>query len=240
MQIKGGHTFQAPRPAVWEALMDPTVLAQALPGGEQLEKIGEDEYRAVMNVRVGPVQGRFEGKVELEDLEPPAQYRMKVSGAGPAGHVHGSGAIVLTDDGKGTLMSYEGDVQVGGKIASVGQRLIDSTAKSVIRQGLKVLDEQIQARIAPSAATPTPEPVVAPTPSPTPLPLPTPTPQPAASAVPAFPQTGAFAAAVIKDVVRDLASDYIPPQHQEKALYALLGALGMLLFVILVRLVQRD
>jgi carbon monoxide dehydrogenase subunit G len=254
MQLKGTYTFQAPRDAVWAALMDPTVLAQALPGGEQLERVGENEYRAAMNVRVGPVQGRFDGKVELTDIDAPESYRMKVNGSGPAGFVNGEGAIRLVGgEADTTVMSYEGDVQVGGRIASVGQRLIDSTAKSIIRQGLKVLDEQIQARLAPPPL-PANEPVAptpveaadelaaaaqAPSPSPAPAPSPTPTPvQPASQAQPT--STAKFAAEVFKDVARDLASDYIPPQQQEKVFYVALGALGMLLFVILVRLVQRD
>nr|HMN27741.1 carbon monoxide dehydrogenase subunit G [Caldilineaceae bacterium] len=153
MELKGAYTFRAPRAVVWEALMDPIVLAQALPGGEQLEKVGEYEYKAAMNVRVGPVQGKFDGRVELADIEAPNRYRMKVGGSGPTGFVNGEGAIVLTENGEGTVMSYEGDVQVGGKIAGVGQRLIDSTAKSIIKQGLKVLDDQIQARLAPPPVT---------------------------------------------------------------------------------------
>ncbi|RIK34671.1 MAG: carbon monoxide dehydrogenase [Chloroflexi bacterium] len=243
MQIKGAYTFQAPRPAVWEALMDPTVLAQALPGGEKLEQVGENEYKAAMNVRVGPVQGKFDGKVELSAIEPPERYRMKVNGSGPAGFVDGEGAISLSENGDGTVMSYEGNVQVGGKIAGVGQRLIDSTAKSIIRQGLKVLDEQIQARLAPPAPavvelekppvaeTPAPAPAVAPA-------VPAPSPQPQAAPAPS---AAKLATEVAKDVARDLASDYIPLNQQEKVFYAVLGALGMLLFVILVRLVQsRD
>jgi carbon monoxide dehydrogenase subunit G len=248
MQLKGAHTFQAPRQMVWEALMDPAVLAQALPGGEQLKRLGENEYKAVMNVRVGPVQGKFEGKIELSNITPLDQYHMKVSGSGPAGFVNGAGGLVLTEEGSNTLLQYEGDVQVGGKIAGVGQRLIDSTAKSIIKQGFKVLDEQIQARLAPPApaaktdspaapapmdspaATP-PRPEMRPQATPTTQPTPPPTSGPSATRL---------ALDVARDVARDLASDYIPPSQQDKVFYAALGALGMLLFVILVRLVQRD
>jgi hypothetical protein len=261
MQLKGTHTFQAPRLAVWEALLDPLVLAQALPGGEQLEKTGENEYKAVLNVKIGPVQGRFEGKVELTDIQAPEGYHMKVSGSGPAGFVNGAGAIQLNEAGEGALLNYEGDVQVGGKIAGVGQRLIDSTAKAMIKQGLKVLDDQIQARLAPPPAPPAP--VVAETPAalvkplqpeatagaptanpatpsaPTPFPAVAP-PPPSSRAAPSLSPTK-MALEVAKEVARDLASDYIPPEHHEKAFYAALGALAMLLFVILVRLVQsRD
>jgi carbon monoxide dehydrogenase subunit G len=243
MQLKGTYTFQAPRGAVWEALMDPTVLAQALPGGEQLEQVGDHEYKAAMNVRVGPVQGKFSGSVELADIEPLTSYRMKVSGAGPAGFVNGEGAIVLDDAEAGTLMNYQGEVQVGGRIAGVGQRLIDSTAKSIIKQGLKVMDDQIQYRLAP------PPPAVATTPSVGLTLVEDPsgrlldTGETAASVQPPQATTSSaakLAGEVAKEVARDLASDYIPLNQQEKIFYAALGALGMLLFVILVRLVQRD
>lgn len=239
MELAGTYTFQAPRSAVWEALMDPTVLAQALPGGEQLEKVGENEYRAAMNVRVGPVQGKFAGKVELADIQQPEGYRMKVSGSGPAGFVEGEGSIKLLEEGESTVMSYAGDVQVGGKIASVGQRLIDSTAKSVIRQGLKVLDAEIQARLAPAPAQAPQEAALAAEAATAPgAPR---TEQPTApTRAAAAPSAGEMAANVARDVARDLAADYIPREHQEKVLYAILGALGMLLFVMLVRAVQRD
>lgn len=155
MQIQGSHTFHAPRQAVWDALLDPTVLSMALPGGEQLEKMSDNEYKAAMNVKVGPVQGKFDGKVELSNIAEPDTYTMKVSGQGAPGFLTGEGNVTLTDVEGGTLMSYIGDAQVGGRIAGVGQRLIESTAKSIIKQGLAALDGQIQARVAaqPVAAT---------------------------------------------------------------------------------------
>jgi len=149
MKIKGEHTFSAPRTAVWEALMDPEVLAQALPGGEKLEKVGENDYKAALKVKVGPVQGRFDGSIELSDIVELESYHMAVSGQGVPGFVKGGGDLVLSDSDDGTThMAYTGDVQVGGKIAGVGQRLIDTTARSLIRQGLQALDLQIQARVA--------------------------------------------------------------------------------------------
>ena len=148
MQIQGSHTFHAPRQAVWDALLDPTVLSMALPGGEQLEKMSDNEYKAAMNVKVGPVQGKFDGKVELSNIAEPNTYTMKVSGQGAPGFLTGEGNVTLTDVEGGTLMSYIGDAQVGGRIAGVGQRLIESTAKSIIKQGLAALDGQIQARVS--------------------------------------------------------------------------------------------
>ena len=245
MRLEGTYPFTAPRTAVWDALMDPTVLANALPGGEAMEKTGDNDYKAIMNVKIGPVQGKFEGKITLADIVLLTQYTMKVDGQGAPGYVAGEGQLVLTDqDGGGTLLSYTGDVQVGGRIAGLGQRLVESTAKSLTRQGLAALDQMIQARIAPlpmapvesavaagSAGAATPQSTVQPAPSTAQRTL-SPTQQPSMVGI---------AAEVARDVAKDLASDYIPADKQERVLYFSLGALAMLLFVLLVRLVQdRD
>ena len=237
MRLEGTYTFSAPRTAVWAALMDPVVLAGALPGGEQFERVGENDYQAAMNVKVGPVQGRFVGKIALSDITAFQQYTMKVDGQGAPGYVAGEGALALEDtENGGTLLQYSGDVQVGGRIAGVGQRLIESTAKSMTRQGLAALDQMIQARIAPPevlassasmAATDAGAPPVA---SSAPSTAFQPGPQPS---------TAGIAIQVVKDVARDLASDYIPPEKQERVVWFGLGALAMLAFVVLVRLVQQ-
>lgn len=247
MQIQGTHTFKAPRQLVWDALQDPTILSMALPGGEQLEKLNENEYKAAMNVRVGPVQGKFEGKIELTDINPIDSYRMKVSGQGAPGFVNGEGNVHLEENGDETLMRYTGDVQVGGKIAGVGQRLIDSTAKSIIRQGLAALDTQIQARVEQAATPAAPPPPAAPaneaasptvpaptTPPATPAPA-TPPPPAAPRVAPAGPSAAKIATEVAKDVARDLAADVIPLQQQEKVLWFVLGAIAMLVLTLLWR-----
>lgn len=247
MQIQGTHTFKAPQQIVWDALQDPTLLSMALPGGEQLVKLNENEYKAAMNVRVGPVQGKFEGKIELTDINAPTSYRMKVSGQGSPGFVNGEGNVQLEGSDAETIMHYTGDVQVGGKIAGVGQRLIDSTAKSIIRQGLAALDIQIQARAEQAVATtpapePTPEPL-ADTPvaavresaSPAAVAATTPIPVVTPTAKPAGPSAVKIATEVAKDIARDLASDVVPLQQQEKALWFGLGAIAMLVLVLLLR-----
>lgn len=259
MQIQGSHTFTAPRQAVWDALLDPTVLSMALPGGEQLEKVSENEYKAAMNVKVGPVQGKFDGKVELSNINAPESYTMKVSGQGAAGFLNGAGDVTLSDVAGGTLMSYSGDAQVGGRIASVGQRLIESTAKSIIKQGLAALDGQIQARVAATPAAAAAEmvadalpvqvapvevrkeeakseaasmPAVATAPQ-TATP-PTAAVKPAAPPPPSI-DTAKIAFEVAKDVSRDLLSDVIPLKNQEKALWFALGALAMFILVVIIR-----
>ncbi len=155
MKLEGTYVFDAPLETVWETLMDPEALAQALPGGEKLEKIGENQYEAVLNVRVGPVQGKFDGEIELTDIVEHKSYQMKVEGQGTAGFVNGVGAVELEETAEGVKMTYSGDAQVGGKIAGVGQRLIDSSAKSITRQGLESLNLQIQARAGTEAVSET-------------------------------------------------------------------------------------
>jgi carbon monoxide dehydrogenase subunit G len=248
MEIQGTHQFKAPISKVWDALLDPAVLATALPGGDQLERVGENDYKAAMNVKVGPVQGRFDGKVTITDIVEHQSYHMVVSGSGTPGFLNGEGSLNFAENEDGTLLTYTGDVQIGGRIATVGQRLIDSTAKSIIKQGLKALDEQIlNGGTAPVAAVKFPESVDSPsTTVPTSAPSIAPTSMRSETFQSAAPQgssasdMGNIAVDVVKDVVQDLASDYIPREKQPQVFAFILGALAMLLFVVLVRLVQRD
>ena len=149
MRLEGTYLFAAPREAVWEALMDPAVLAGALPGGEQLEQTGENQYRAVMNVKVGPVQGRFEGKILLEDIVAPQSYLMKVDGQGAPGFVAGEGRLATGGGGRrwhGTALWRRRNGRRAHRRR--GAALIESTAKSITRQGLQALDQTIAARLA--------------------------------------------------------------------------------------------
>ena len=147
MKIKGSHTLAVPRGVVWEAILDPEVLSRTLPGCEDMAPVGDNRFRGKLKMKVGPVQGVFEGGVELLDLDPPNGYRLKMDGKGAPGFVNGNGSLRLedTEDG-GTLLHYEIDAQVGGRIAAVGQRLLDSSAKVLTRQGLQGLEQQLAAR----------------------------------------------------------------------------------------------
>ncbi len=147
MKIEGAYTISAPRDDVWEALNDPEILSKAIPGGQELEETGENEYRAKMKIRVGPVQGLFNGNVKLTDIQPPESYHMVVDGRGAPGFVKGEGNLRLEADGDNTILHYNGEAQVGGRLASVGQRLMDTSAQALIRQSLETLDAQIQARL---------------------------------------------------------------------------------------------
>jgi uncharacterized protein len=134
MKIEGSSDIPAPREKVWAAFLDPDILAQALPGCEKLEAIGPNEYKATMKVGVAAIKGTFEGKVKLSDLEPPNRYRMAVEGSGGPGFVRGDAGMQLSDVEGGTKVSYDADVQVGGLIASVGQRMLGGVTKMMLDQ----------------------------------------------------------------------------------------------------------
>jgi carbon monoxide dehydrogenase subunit G len=134
MKIEGSTDILAPRERVWKAFLDPGTLARAIPGCEKLEAAGEGEFRATMKVGVAAIKGTFEGKVRLSDLEPPNRYRMAVEGSGSPGFVRGEASMELSDVEGGTRVAYSADVQVGGLIASVGQRMLGGVSKMMLDQ----------------------------------------------------------------------------------------------------------
>ena len=136
MKVEGTYTFEAPQQAVWEALQNPTVLTSILPGCERLEEVGENQFEGVLDIRVGPVQGKFKGKIEMIDQVPPQSFSLKVNGQGTTGFVNATAKVELEPAGESTLIHYDSDAQVGGRIAGVGQRLLDSSAKSIVQQSL--------------------------------------------------------------------------------------------------------
>lgn len=156
MKVSGDFTFDAPQSEVWEALLDPEVLASVLPGCEKLDLVGENQYEGALKIKVGPVQGKFQGKIGLSDIVPPEGYAMTVDGRGAPGFVKAKAKVSLapTAGGAKTVMTYDSDAQVGGRIATVGQRLLDSSAKAIIKQSLEGLDKVLAARSG--AASPDP------------------------------------------------------------------------------------
>ncbi len=146
MKINGAHTFAAPTEVIWPMLLDPHILASVMPGCEKLEQVAENEYQGILKIKVGPVQGNFNGNVLLSDIQSPESYTIAVDGKGAPGFVKGNGRLRLESDGNTTILHYEGDAQVGGRLASVGQRLLDTSAKAIIRQSLEGLEAQIAAR----------------------------------------------------------------------------------------------
>ncbi|MCA9874731.1 MAG: carbon monoxide dehydrogenase subunit G [Anaerolineales bacterium] len=149
VELSGCYEFGAPQEVVWEMLLDPTVLARVMPGCEKLEQTGENEFAGQLNIRVGPVQGVFQGTVQISDLRPPHSYHMLVNGRGPAGIIRGEGNLQVAPSDAGCELSYEGTAQVSGRIASVGQRLMDSSAKAIVSQSLQNLEKQVAARQQP-------------------------------------------------------------------------------------------
>lgn len=146
MKIQGEYELPASRERVWEALQDPQILSRTLPGCEQLERVGENSFRGALNVAIGPVRGEFKGTLQLSNLLPPESYHMKLDGQGPSGFMKGEGDIRLQAAGpSSTTLAYDIEAQVGGRIAGVGQRLLDSSAKVITQQGLEGLARQLEA-----------------------------------------------------------------------------------------------
>jgi uncharacterized protein len=134
VKIEGSSDIPAPRERVWAAFLDPAVLARALPGCEGLEAIGPGEYKAKVKIGVAAIKGSFEGKVRLFDQEPPNRYKMALEGSGGPGFVRGEAGMELSDADGGTRVTYSADVQVGGLIASVGQRMLGGVSKMMLDQ----------------------------------------------------------------------------------------------------------
>ena len=173
MDMTGERLIPAPRQRVWDALNDPAILKECIPGCESLEKIGEDELRATAAIKIGPISARFTGKVQLTDLNPPTSYRISGEGqGGVAGFAKGGANVNLADQGADTLLTYKVNAQVGGKIAQLGARLIDATSK----QMADMFFDRFSARLAPAAA-----PVATPTAATTAAPAAAPVAAPAAA-----------------------------------------------------------
>jgi carbon monoxide dehydrogenase subunit G len=130
MTMTGEVQLPASRDAVWVKLNDPEVLKTCIPGCEQLDKTSDTEFQAIATIKVGPVKARWKGKVRLSDLDPPNSYRISGEGeGGVAGFAKGGAKVSLVDSAGGTLLTYDVEAQIGGKLAQLGQRLISGAAK---------------------------------------------------------------------------------------------------------------
>ncbi|HEV2688018.1 MAG TPA: carbon monoxide dehydrogenase subunit G [Bryobacteraceae bacterium] len=134
MKISGSYAVPAPQERAYHLLQDPVILAKCMPGTDRLDKVAEDEYEMKMKMMIASMSGLFAGKVRLADQHPPESFKLIVEGSGKIGFVKGEGLLNLVPQGDGTEVKYEGDVHVGGTIASVGQRLLDTTAKMIIKK----------------------------------------------------------------------------------------------------------
>jgi carbon monoxide dehydrogenase subunit G len=153
MDMSGERLIEASRARVWEALNDPEILKACIPGCETIEKLSETEMKATAAVKLGPIAARFAGKVRLSDLDPPNGYTISGEGqGGVAGFAKGNAKVALKDEDGATRLSYEVQAQVGGKMAQLGARLIDSTA----RQYAETFFSKFSALVAPPPAVTAP------------------------------------------------------------------------------------
>jgi carbon monoxide dehydrogenase subunit G len=144
MKIDATYEIKAPRERVYAALVEPEILQRAIPGCESLEKIGEDTYSAVLKAGIGSIKGTFKGEVRLEDMRPPEHYRIVVEGKGAIGFAKGSADFDLEEKDGGTLIKYSGEMQTGGTIAAVGQRMIQGAAKSMAAKFFDALEAEVK------------------------------------------------------------------------------------------------
>jgi carbon monoxide dehydrogenase subunit G len=153
MDMTGERRIPAPREIVWQALNDPEVLKASIPGCESLEKLSDTEMKAIAAVRIGPISARFNGTVQLTDIDAPNGYTINGEGqGGVAGFAKGGAKVRLDDDGGGTVLGYDVHAQVGGKLAQLGARLIDASAK----QMAEAFFDRFSAQVAPPASVAAP------------------------------------------------------------------------------------
>jgi uncharacterized protein len=146
MNVQGTQQLAAPRERVYTALTDPQILKRCIPGCESLEKTEAGDYEAVIKAGVGAIKGTFRGNVTLADTRPPEHYRLVVAGKGLVGFAKGSATFDLEEQDGGTLIKYAGEMQVGGTIAGVGQRMIEGTAKMMATKFFTALENEVNAQ----------------------------------------------------------------------------------------------
>jgi carbon monoxide dehydrogenase subunit G len=144
MKIVGTQKLHAPRERVYAALTDPEILRRCIPGCESLNKTAEDTYAAVLKAGVGAIKGTFKGEVRLEEMRPPEHYRIVVEGKGAVGFAKGSADFDLAAEGDVTLIQYSGDLQIGGTLAAVGQRMIEAAAKMMASRFFAALEAEVK------------------------------------------------------------------------------------------------
>ena len=155
MEQTGEHRIAAPQAQVWDALNDPAVLKRCIDGCEELTRTGDNAYHAVVRARLGPVNATFAGDVTLSDLDPPNGYTLAVSAkGGAAGFASGTARVTLAADGEGTLLAYAAEGKVGGKLAQIGQRLIDAAARKTADDFFEAFARELAPPGDPAAAPP--------------------------------------------------------------------------------------
>ncbi|MEP6867474.1 MAG: carbon monoxide dehydrogenase subunit G [Novosphingobium sp.] len=153
MHLEGERRIPASREAVWAALNDPAVLRASIPGCEQLTQTADNAFEALVSVKVGPVKARMEGAVTLGDINPPVSYSISGKGKGAAGFAAGEAKVALAEEEGGTLLSYTVEAKIGGKLAEVGARFIDSTAQKMADQFFDSFVAQVTGGTAAASGT---------------------------------------------------------------------------------------
>lgn len=143
MRITGTYSFQANKQAVWDTLQSPDMLSACLPGCEGFKADGLGQYRVDMQVAIGPIGGNYTAKIFITDQNAPDSYRMTVSGSGSGGTFNGDGSVSLSDDNDGTAVAVDGEVQVTGVAARVGQRLLGSAAKTMLERFFSCMNDNL-------------------------------------------------------------------------------------------------
>ena len=147
MDLKGEQQLAGTPAQVFELLQDPEILAAIMPGCDELVLVAEDEYEGTIKAKLGPISSTYKTRFKITDKDAPKSYTLHISGQGPGGFVKGETRIDLLQDGEGTLLRYAGTANVGGRIASIGQRLVESGAKIIIKQGFKSLKKEVEAKV---------------------------------------------------------------------------------------------
>ena len=144
MKVEGAYSFPAPPQKVWELLLNPESLQSCIPGCESLTVAGPDRWDATMKVGVAAVRGTYKGKVAIVDKQEPSTYTLQVEGSGGPGFVKGTARVALTPEGEGTRVAVDGDGQVGGPVAGVGQRMLGGVAKMLMNQFFECLKGRLK------------------------------------------------------------------------------------------------
>ncbi|SVC71348.1 uncharacterized protein METZ01_LOCUS324202 [marine metagenome] len=144
MKLSGSYEFDAAPEKVWQTLTDPDALRGCIPGCEKMDSLGNDEYTATVTISMGPIRSKFDAKVTMVDLQPFESYKLVVEGNGPSGFVRGESQIKLTENGNKTTVDVDSDSSSGGLLARVGQRMIESFARSMMDRFFTCLQDSVK------------------------------------------------------------------------------------------------
>ena len=149
MEMSAEQVIAASQQQTWDALNDPAMLKQCVPGCESIERVADNEYQVLMVARIGPVSAKFKGRLALSDLDPPHSYAIAFEGqGGAAGFGKGSARVRLAPEGEGTLLTYQAKANVGGKLAQIGSRLVDAAAKKISQDFFAAFNAKVGAQAA--------------------------------------------------------------------------------------------